>query len=317
MMVSTSKPVLLRHRQGPFTDRTILAIAAVLLVAVIANLVTRPERIGDESTAALQLQLPRLQRESERYPTHFATQYRYGNALTRQRDCASAVAPLERAVALNSDDGWAQNDLAYALTCARRYAAAIAPGREAIRLLPTERRPYYNLAWALEQSHDEQGAGEVYRQLLLHWPNEAVAMARAAFIHYRGGARKEGLAELQRALAIDDSSYWMLITAAELYSSAARLDDALNQYRALATRDSTNLWAWGQYGSTAYLAGRLDEARRAFDHLEKIAPHIFDSESPWRAMRDAARQNIPPSKLPPIPPFQRSDAMLIQLPSTR
>ena len=108
----------------------------------------------------------------------------------------------------------------------------------------------------------------------------------------------------------------MRVAAGEVFSSAAMLGDALTQYRALATSDSTNVWSWTQYGSMAYLDGQLPEASKAFEHLATIAPGIFASDSPWRAMRDAARNGVPPAKLPSIPPGNpRSDrTTLLQLP---
>lgn len=315
----TDAPVVLRHRRRAFTDRTFFAVIAVVLIAELVGSVTSTDKIILADGAALGAQLPRLEREAWRYPNHFASQYRYGNALARLRDCSAAVAPLERAVALHAGDGLANLDLADALNCAHLYSQAITPAQTAMRLRPDDSRPYYSLAWALEQTHERARAEEIYRQILLHWPNDAVAMARFALLRYAEGARTSALEQLRKALAIDSTSRWMHITAGELYSNAAMMPEALAQYRALAMSDSAQVWSWIQYASHAYLAGELPEARSAFDHLEVIAPGIVEQWPAWRQMRDASRQGIPSAALPPIAPHDQAteDTTFIRLRRTR
>jgi tetratricopeptide (TPR) repeat protein len=223
--------------------------------------------------------------------------------LNKSHDCAGALVPLQRAVALDSSDGWALNDLGFALSCGNRYAEAVPLYLASVRLLPEERRPRYGLAWALEQTRASSAERE-YRAILGQWPGDPFAMAREATLRYNRGERTEGLTEMRQALAVD-SSYWVRLAAAQLFSSAALLSDALVQYRALATRDSANLWMWAHYGSAAYLAGELAEARRAFDHADSIDPTALNAVAAWRDMRDASRRGVPPSALPPIAPYRR------------
>ena len=298
-----AKPVLLRHRHGIITDRTFFALAGLLFLGAIARQVTVPDRFADGDRDELRAQLPRLARDAAMYPSHFRSQYRYGNALLHLNECAQAVPVLQRAVALDPNDGWAENDLGFVLNCEHRYGEAIAPLRVSVVVMPNESRSRYNLAWALEQTHDWAGAQAEYHRILERAPYDAVAMAREAVARYNHGDRDEGLTEVRRALASGDTNYWVKFSAAQIFSGSALLTDAAKQYGDLAKRQPTNVWLWAQYGSSAYLADMLPEARSAFEHVDSIAPQVFQTASPWRAMRDAAAKGIHPSQLPPIPAF--------------
>ena len=312
-----TKPVVLRHRRGIFTDRTIVALMALVFVAVVAQVATKTDRFPPGEGDALRALLPQLEREAARHPNHFLSQYRLGNALTRLDECNAALPPLQRAVQLDSLDGWAENDLGHTLNCLRRYHESIVPFRTAVRVMPNESRPRYGLAWALEQTGDWRAAQEEYHDILVRAPNDAVAMAREAVTRYNGGDRDEGLSELRRALAADDSAYWVQLSAAQLFSSSAQLTEAERQYARLAARDSTNVWMWAQYASTSYLAGDLTQARRAFEHLDAVAPTVIEQVPEWRAMRDAARKGTPPSKLPPIAPATGKPVSITRFSPTR
>jgi tetratricopeptide (TPR) repeat protein len=312
-----AKPVVLRHRHGILSDRTVFALAGLVFVAALARKATVEDRFARGDEADVRAQLPRLANDAALYPNHFRTQYRYANALIHLREYGTALPVLQRAVALDPNDGWAENDLGFALNGQRRYAEALAPLRVSVLVMPNESRPRFNLGWALEQTHDWAGAQAEYHQILERWPNDIVAMAREAVARYNHGEREEGLSEVRRALATGDTSYWVKFSAAEIFSNSALLADAAKEYGELARGQPTNVWLWAQYGSAAYLADMLPEARTAFDHAYSLAPQAFQTVPPWGAMRDAAGKGIHPSQLPPIPPYTGRPIQTIELGPTR
>ena len=294
-------PVVVRHRSAVIRERTLIPVFGLATLSLGMVRAIRQDRFAAGSGDELRAELPRLAREARRYPNHFRSQYLYGNGLSRAGDCAIAIAPLQRAIQLDASDGWALNDLAWSLSCTKRYSEAIVPYRASLRVMPNELRPRYGLAWALEQTRDKRGAEQQYHAILELWPNEGYALAREATLRYDRGERDDGLAEMRRALALGDTSYWVHFYAAQLFSSAALLPEALGQYKVLAARYPANVWLWAQYGSTAYLAGDMSEARLAFDHADSLDQHALDQYKPWADMRDAARRGVPSSALPPIP----------------
>ena len=310
-------PSVVRHRRV-VSDWTAFAMAAVIGIAMLANLVTRQGLFARGTRAELREQLARLQREATRYPSHFRSQYRLGNAFARLEDCNNAIGPLQRALVLSPRDSFARNDLNWAVGCVRHaymgarapagmdFAAVFGTSARYRPLVDPQRRVSddlrYQAARTLEASKNWAGAEQEYSRLLEVWPNDAIATVRRGVMRYNMGHRDDGLADVHRALVLSDTSYWVQLSAAEVFSEAAMLDTALVEYRALAARDSANVWIWGQYGSTAYLAGKLPEARDAFDHVESVAPGAFVAFSSWREMRNAARLGVSPSQLPPIPP---------------
>lgn len=295
------QPVVVRHRHRVYTEHTFFAAAAVVWVAIAALSSTRPPRFASSDPDELRTQLPLLEREAARYPNHFRSQYLFGNALTHTHECARAIDPLRRAVAIRPRDGWAENDLAFALSCSRHFAEARAPYEQAVKLLPDEELVQNGYAYTLEQLRDKS-AERTYHAILRRFPYDAYAAAREATLRFNRGERDEGLDEMRLALTLGDSSFGVLLSAAELFANAALLKDAAAQYRLIAQRQPRDLWIWAQYASTAYLAGSLEEARNAFVHAESINAHAIETVDSWRMMRDAAQKGVPPSALPPIPP---------------
>ncbi len=304
------QPVVIRHRRGLWTEHTLLGVGIIVAIASVVASTTRMPRFADPENGDVRAELPVLAREASRYQNHFLTQYRYGNSLTRSRQCRPAIAPLERARALAPNDGGAAWDLGYALTCSQRFGDAVIAFRDGVRLMPDSLRVHLGLAWALEHARDGDGAADEYRRILFRWPREPVATARLTLLRYDAGDQERGLAEMRALLARADSNYWVRISAAQMFASAALLKDAVEQYRWLAARDSADGWAWTQYASTAYLANELEEARRAFAHVDTMHPGLVDQVPEWRAERDAANRGIAPSALPPIQPYNlHSDSL--------
>ena len=302
-----SAPVTLRHRAKLFTDRTFFAVAAVVMLSV---LVVRETRVFAQLEAKPGRALPVLTREAARYPDHFATQLRYGDALLRIAVCPDAIPPLRRAVALKANHPTARSELAYALLCAHKYEDAIVTYRTAIELDPSNIRARYGLAWTLEQLHDSSASDE-YRAILLQRPNDAYALARQATIHFSRGDRSHALVEMRRALVLDTSRV-VQRAAADLFVSAQLMDEALPIYRSLAQRDPTDLSALAQYASAAYFTGHLQESTRAFDELAARHPQLMEEVEQWRELRDAARRGVPPAKFSIAPVF-RHDTVLFNV----
>lgn len=295
------EPAALHYRARLFTDRTIVAGVALVMLAAATVRVSRWQPF----VGVLDPELPLLRREASRYPDHFATQHRYGEALLRYRQCSFAVEPLRNAVTLRPRDPVAANQLADALACDNQVPQAVLAYRVAIRLDPENIRGRYGLAYMLDLLHDSSAAEE-YRSILLEWPNDAFALARQATIHFSRGDRSHALTEMRRALAVDTSSQ-VQHAGAELFANAQLYDEALPIYRSLAARDSADFATWSQYAAAAYHAGELKEAARAFDFLADRHPQLMDEVDEWRQMRDAAHRGILPSDFRPThPPFKRA-----------
>jgi len=294
-------PVVVRHRRVA-SNWTPYAFAAVVAIAVVANLLTRQGLFARGTGSELRARIPQLQREAARYPKHFRSQYRLGNAFARLDDCIAALGPLQRALAISPNDSFARNDASWAVSCTRVRRQGMGPYAAGTALASSTARTRYGNAAALEQLRNWAGAETEYNRILQRWPNDPIALVRRGVVRYNMGHRGDGLEDVRQALALSDTAYVVQLSSAEVFSEAALLRDALKEYRALAGRDSANAWIWAQYGSTAYLVGELAEASRAFDSAYSLTPEAFLLNNAWRAMRDASHQGIPPSALPPIPP---------------
>jgi len=294
-------PRFLAGRWPILTGGSIFALGMASTFSVVsANWVSgRTDHMVHGDRDELRGQLPLLRREAARHPAHFRSQYRLGNAFVRLEECDHALPPLIEASRLTTGDGWLENDLGYALSCVRRYEDALPHLRAAVRAMPDETLPRYNLGWALLSSGDLVAAENVFTALTIRWPDEASAVAAIGLARFERGDRGYGLQYVRRAFALDSTDRWIRRTLVYVLTQSARLAEALPHYRVLLADDPGNLPDWAQYGAAAYLANELPESLRAFAHVDSLDPTFFTRDPSYRVMRDAARAGTRVADLPP------------------
>jgi Flp pilus assembly protein TadD len=129
---------------------------------------------------------------------HFQLAYVY-TALKKSKE---AQAEYQRAAALDPKMSAAYVNLGMLLLDRRDDAAAVAPLRKAVELLPSESRPRYLLAVALDRSGDRAGAAEAFEGLLHLDPNDITAIEYLGWMDLRTGKPAKAEARFRHAVEI-------------------------------------------------------------------------------------------------------------------
>ena len=132
---------------------------------------------------------------------HFQLAYVY-TALKKTKE---ARAEYERTIALDPRMSGAYLNLGMLLLDNREDAAAVAPLRKAVDLLPSQSRPRYLLAVALDRSGDRVGAAESFEALLHLDPNDITAIDYLGWAALRAGKPAEAEARFRRAVEVQPS----------------------------------------------------------------------------------------------------------------
>ena len=158
-------------------------------------------------------------------------------ALGRQGD---AIAHFERAIALDPAYATAHYNLGIALRAERRHADAVRHFKQAIALRPDYPTAEFALAGALAKQERHELAIEHYRKALAARPDWVAALCGLGFSLHMNDQTEEALACYERALAIDP-----------LFA------DAHNGI-----------------GLTLQTLGRLEEAHRGYEKAVELAPGV-------------------------------------------
>lgn len=129
---------------------------------------------------------------------HFQLAYVY-TALKKPKE---AQAEYERAAALDPKMSAAYVNLGMLLLENHEDAAAVAPLRKAVELLPSESRPRYLLAVALDRSGDRAGAAQAFEALLDLDPNDIHALEYLGWMNLRSGKPEEAEVQFRRVVAV-------------------------------------------------------------------------------------------------------------------
>ena len=187
-----------------------------------------------------------------------------GVILAVKKDDAGALAAVRRAVALAPSSFDAQFALGRALYGAGDPAGAALAFRAASALRPGEAQVRFFLATALERAGDDAGALAAYRELTETNPSFAEGhLGAGVLLAKRGGAAlAEGIAKLERALALDDDLYEGRVGLGRALIRAGRVSEAVEHLKRAAELAPQNPEPHYQLAVAYRRLGRKAEAER-------------------------------------------------------
>lgn len=116
------------------------------------------------------------------------------------------------------------------------------------------------------------GTGREYLQRSLAVEQSPSVVSRLGFAQLALGRVDEGLAELEKAVALDPQSFERRMLLAVQYLRARRMDDAFALVRELQKDDPKRAAGFALEGLGLALEGKTEEARRAFERGLKAEP---------------------------------------------
>lgn len=132
-----------------------------------------------------------------------------------------------------SERQWVQDSLGRAYYALQRFPEAIAASREAVRLDPLNDELKYQLALTLKDSSHAAEAVEIDQELLTRNPRDANVWRQLGFAYAMLARYDESITALERSLELEprQGKAWAALT--EQYHRAGRLADARRAYETL------------------------------------------------------------------------------------
>ena len=200
---------------------------------------------------------------------HFQLAYVY-TALKKSKE---AQAEYQLAAALDPKMSAAYVNLGMLLLDNREDAAAVAPLRKAVELLPSESRPRYLLAVALDRSGDRAGAAGAFEALLHLDPNDITAIEYLGWMNLRSGKPAEAEARFRRAVEVQPQGADGLRGLAESLE-AQKKPDAVTAYRQYLVLRPNDAEAQARFIHALMDQGQNDEALSELDRSDAGKPTL-------------------------------------------
>ena len=189
---------------------------------------------------------------------------------------------LYRATIRANPDGWlAHNNLAalYVTGQAPNLPAAVTHAREALRLFPRYAEARYNLAVALDDLGDTDGAIAEYRTLLDQLGEQpdfrlrrASTSARLGFALARSGRPGEAVAYLREAARLDPSNALTFVNLGGALLEQRQIQEAQQALERAVALDPSMVDAYYNLGAAYLAGGRPTDAIRAYEAALRLRP---------------------------------------------
>jgi len=241
------------------------------VIAAVDDLVRRLRHdIGESGTSIAKHDLPLPQATTRSLDA--LRKYADGLAASKAGQRKAAVELYEEAVAIDSDFALAHAELGASYYWTNDRPNGDKHFEHALRLLDrlTDRERFQVRAAAESWRGNRERAIELRRALLVVYPGDRSAWGRIGYDYMRLGRAREAIAAYRMQFQRDSTSASDYINVATSFKHLAEYDSSIYYYRKafklqpnLLTLDNLN----HEYGTTLVLAGKMDEARAAYDSM--------------------------------------------------
>jgi Flp pilus assembly protein TadD len=145
--------------------------------------------------------------------------------------------------------------------------------RRATEVAPADADAWHHYGEALAADGRMAEADAAFRRAVELDPRDQAALTHLGHTSLAAGRSEEGVGYLARAADIAHAgagASTAVISLVEMYRSFGQYEEALAQARRLADALPDDALAWLDVAELAVAAGRLDEARAAFDRLRQL-----------------------------------------------
>ena len=169
-----------------------------------------------------------------------------------------AAALLQRAVALESEDAGAHNDLGNVLQATGRVDAAIGAYRRAVERDPERAEAHLNLGQALRAKGDLDGAAEALGRAAALRPDHAGTLLRIGLVRHAQGDLDGAEDSFRRAFAMESENAEACFALGNVLYAQGRLDEAIATYGQAAALREDILDASFEVGKPRHVHAHLD-----------------------------------------------------------
>lgn len=186
---------------------------------------------------------------------------------------------FSRAVAVTSDNWFAQNNLAIALHKLGRTDEAVPHFLEALRISPGESAGYYNYAIALADVGKEDEAIERLEQARKLFPDSVDILNRLGRLFLKKNRPLEAAGYLGESVRLDPEVYETRNDLGNALAAAGRQTGAVEQYREAIRINPSSYEAMNNLGLALAREGRQEEAIELFKEAVRVNPDFYDAHN--------------------------------------
>jgi tetratricopeptide (TPR) repeat protein len=208
---------------------------------------------------------------AEAAPSDWRVHFELGLAYLIHDMFSEAVAPLERARALDGHQVATHLNLSVALTNSGDGHAGEAAARAAIALDPSS-RGYFCLGNALRQQGQPEAAVSMFRKHLELDPLDRLARCNLGLALGHAGHHQDALGEFRTVLLDRPRDFKALDGASIALFELGDYEGAISMLRRACDVDATDTGVWLTLGSCLMRTERFVEALVAFEHVLAIDP---------------------------------------------
>jgi len=242
-------------------DASATFLPATILLGKIAGLTGRAALAQELLGGALRLD-----------PRSVRARTELGLLLLRERKLEDALAHLNEAVLLKSDDAETHNNLGLALLELGRFDEAVLSFERATLRKPVIAGAVYNLGIAQEALGRDADASLSYGRALALAASLLPARLRLGRLLARHGKHDEALAAFAAAVASEPNAVEPRLELARILLDVGRIDDAVRHLSQAMNREPQRAETHELAGIAHLQAGQFDAAIASFERCLAIAP---------------------------------------------
>lgn len=202
-----------------------------------------------------------------------------------------SVTLFTRALALNSDNFLAHNNLGNVFLGQGRFQEAAAEYQQALLIKPANATLHHNLALALSRQGRDQEAAVQYEAALMIDPNLGQAHNNLGFLLAKGGKHREAMEHYREALRVNPFNTGARFHLALSLQEIGLLEESLREYRRVVSESPNDAEAHNNLGTVLAMLGRVQEALPHFREAVLADPGNVDARRNLeRARREIERQ---------------------------
>jgi tetratricopeptide (TPR) repeat protein len=225
---------------------------------------------------------------AEKQPGNARAHAALGNALLHDGRAQEALAPLERALAIDPSHATAHGTLGNALLALHRADEAIEQFRIAVKLRPDDFKTHGSLGNALLVSGRIPEAIVEQREAVRLAPDFAETHYNLALSLARAGAHADAIEEFRAALRLAPDHADAQLNLGTSLAMSGRTDEAIAACREAVRLRPTWVEARCNLGVLLAKAGRVSEAVSCFEQAQHLAPERADIRAMLQQLRTQA-----------------------------
>jgi tetratricopeptide (TPR) repeat protein len=210
-------------------------------------------------------------------PSSSENRARWGLILAQQQQFEDAAAAFRSAFELDTENVWAQQNLAQSLIKLGRRDEALREYRRVLAIKPRFGLAWLGLGQLLEQTGRKTEAEDCYRQALANRVHQASDLTTLARFCYRRGWFEAAATNFDGAIKLSPSDATLHVEAGQNLAALGRHAEAMQHYAEAIQLSPDLMQAHFLYGTELGRSGKPAEAAEQFREALRMVPDLVEA----------------------------------------